>query len=295
MGSASTGQPADAANRAALAGLTSAPQPATSRPRGWARTSSARRVTSCRSWRARRDARDRPRPAFGSTRSVDQRRARREQRLAKREIEMNRAGRFADRLRDAAAREGPPRHPRARLVGGRTGIAIPADGAAEEVGLVDRLARADVLQLGRTVSRAHDERNPARTTLRPPRDGSWPRPCRRAQHHGRATARETQSERTKRRRAFVENDVHATRSSRASASARGVERDPGADHRIGDARAGPLVDEGRRERRGRVACSHAGPPRVRMRPCPDRVSSSFPASPRRRARGPARPRSPRVV
>ena len=146
------GQPAARAKRSAIAGSTPAPQPATTSPRGCARTSAARRATSAarRLAARRRHVRTHGAPPARPGAST-QRRAGRHERFAERQVEVHRPGGRSDRVRDRARRERAP--PRVRL--GIAGLASGGPGSwnqrtepPKRRGLVDRLARAPVAQLG---------------------------------------------------------------------------------------------------------------------------------------------------
>ena len=207
---------------------------------------------------------------------------------------MHRPGRRAERLGDRAARERTPGRRRRRASSvGRPGIAEPTHRVAVEVRLVDRLARAGVAQLGRAIGGAHDQRNARVRRLHDRGMEVRGRGTRRAQHHRRA-GRSRGRGPSARNAAERSSSTTCTRSA-AVAGERERERRrarSGRDDRVGHARARPLVDQRRRERRGGVASGHRGPAaRARMRPWPDRASFSFPASPRPRARGRAPPRS----
>ena len=83
------------------------------------------------------------------------------QRLAEREVEMDRSGRVAtSRLHGARCRR--PRVTNERVVSNRNGhVDKPLDVAAKELDLVDRLRRAPVAQLRRSIRGQDEERDAA--------------------------------------------------------------------------------------------------------------------------------------
>ena len=103
-----------------------------------------------------------------------------DERLAERQVEVDRPGAAARRRRrldDGPGGERARQVDRAASVGD-AGVVEPAHGGAVEVGLVDRLGRPDVAQLGRPVGRAHDAAARRPGGPRPRRGGARPPPCR---------------------------------------------------------------------------------------------------------------------
>ncbi len=158
-GSASTGQPAASANASTVDGSTPAPQPASTTPRGGAADQVGERLDH----RGRRCAHTRrarrPGTVVRATGRVDERRARGDQRLPERQVEVHRSRRRAERGVHRARRERPPRRADTVAVFRRAGIAVPAHRVAVELGLVHGLPRAGVAELGRAVGGAHDHRH----------------------------------------------------------------------------------------------------------------------------------------
>ena len=246
MASASTGQPVAAAS--AVDGVGAAPlaPPARITPAG--RSSSATTSSATAGAPAAR-----PRPVDRTARR--QRAGLPDERLAERQVEVHRAGRPAA----SNARRASERHVAAPAVVGHAGIVEPAHGRPVQPGLVDRLRRADVAQLGRPVGR-HDEHR-ARRTARPRRRpaGSWPPPCRSCTAAPPARPAKPDAEGDERRRpARRGRRARPVRRAPSSASAIGVLRDPGATTAWRTPRRDPLVDERGAERRLGVAAGHIG-------------------------------------
>ena len=147
---------------------------------------------------------------------------------------------------------------------------------------------ADVAQLGRPVGGAHDQRHLGLVGLDHRRRGARRRPCRSCTapppadpSPGRDRGPGTPPSARRGGRGA------ASRGSAASASASGVEREPGADDRVGHAGAHPLVHQ--RGAEGRRRCSPAYLGLVRLHAerlgAGGRASSWCTASPRPGARG----------
>ena len=168
-----------------------------------------------------------------------------DERLAERQVEVHRPGRPRPRAPGAAS----DRHVAGAAGVGDAGIVEPPHGAAVEVGLVDRLRRADVAQLGRAVGGHDEHRHVRQAGLDDGRVEVGRRRAARAQQHGRRPA-EPEPEGDERRRPLVVDDVHGERPAAPSrASAIGVLREPGATTAWRDAVGDPLVDERGAERR----------------------------------------------
>ena len=208
IGSARTGQPAHSAKRAAEGGDTPAPHPATSNPRGCARTRSATRSTSAAAGaRVAGVLTVHGRPSDRPGASTER---------APVGTSGSRNGRFkctgpAGGPSDSATatRERTPNDTRAGLVDRRSGIAEPPNRLTEQMHLVDRLTRAGVTKLRRTVCRTHDQRDARVRRLDHRRVEVRGCRSRGAQHHDRAAAPEREPERPERGRALVEHDLHA--------------------------------------------------------------------------------------
>ena len=146
----------------------------------------------------------------------------------------------------ARRRERAPRRRRRRIR--NAGIVEPADRTSVEVGLVDRLWRADVAKLWWPVGRDDDHRHVGEPGL----DDRWVevggrRPARAQQHRRGATQSEPEGD--ERGRSFVVDHVHRDlwpcgKGQRHRRAAR-----PGCDHPVADAVDDELVDQRRAERR----------------------------------------------
>ena len=240
------GQPAAAANRVTVAGVASAPQPA---------TSDAARVRAHASPRAPRRAAASGRtgaPARHGPRS--HRRAARARRPSGAPV--GTSGSRNGRLRctgpgggptACAATRGTRAHATSRphrvRSARRTGIAEPAHRVAVQLRLVDRLPRAGVAQLGRPVGGAHEQRY-ARVRRLDDRGmevrGRGPRG---AAHDRGPAAREPDAERAERGRALVEHDVDADPVVAGERERERRRTRAGRDDRVGDTRPRPLVDQ----------------------------------------------------
>ena len=162
---------------------------------------------------------------------------------------------------------------RACLVG-HTGVDRPAQRPREQPGLLDGLGRADVMELGRPVRSAHDERHAGQVRLHHSRVNPDRRRSARRDEHRRATGAQARS-RPRRRPPSARPAARAARSGShdARATTSGVERETGSHDGVGQSGAHPLVDE-----RGREAG------RYRHRRCPSSASppTGRPGSTRRR-------------
>ena len=156
-GDASTGQPSAAAICATYSRRPD-PAPATIRPR-WPARSPARSTTESSGGAARRS----PHPRALGRAGRRQLAGRADQRLAEREVEVHGSGVGAGRLGvGSGGQRAPP------VGGGLVGHARrvePAGRPTEEVRLVDGLRRADVVELGRPVGRAHEQRHASQVGL----------------------------------------------------------------------------------------------------------------------------------
>jgi len=127
----------------------------------------------------------------------------RDQGLTKRQVHMNRSG---ARLSDSPRRHAPPEPGRVRQLDRNARVEEPPDRRAVKALLVDRLIRAGALQLGRPVSREHDQRR-ARVRGFDHRGVKFRGRCtRRAKQHHRLARGLGQADPKERARALV--DVH---------------------------------------------------------------------------------------
>ena len=231
-GSASTGQPATSAKRNTVDGLTPAPQPATTSPRGrsatrWASASSIS-TDGARTPGALRG----PRPVVGAAGRVDQLVAGGHQRLAERQVEVHRPGRTGPSAAPTA-RRGRARATRRPRRDGRSaprarGTSAPPHRRASPGRRSGRRRCRAARAVGRRCTRSSGR---GRGGPRAPRGGSSrPRcPTCTAAIAGRPLARARP-----RAKNAAERSSRCTctriRSSPASASASGAEREPGARH-----------------------------------------------------------------
>ena len=230
-GSASTGQPATSANRSS-GRRADAGTPARHHEPPWPVGDEVReRVEHLDRRRAHARCVRGPRTAVGATGRVDQLVARRHQRLAERQVQVDRARPGAPTA-SATEREASARHAapdagavgRARRPRGTTAPRRRRASAGRRSGRRRcRAARAD----GRRCTRSS---GPVRGALRGPRDGSSRPRCPTCTARARdARSRRARPSGEERGRALVEEARGAgSRSSPASASASGAERDPGA-------------------------------------------------------------------
>ncbi len=231
-GSASTGTPRRSAN-AAISEATcssSSVRPATSTVRGGrgTRPASARCPRGARRGRPTVARPRGPRAPAGSC----ARRLAEDERLAQRHVEMDRTGPALERRPVGAAGELPdPAHRRGVEHRRELELAEPLGVVAVELELIDRLAGADVAQLGRPIGGEHDQRDPAPVRLH---DGGHQlrggRP-RRARDRDRAPARPRGADGEEPGAALV--DVREAAQPRApgrATSTIGVLRDPGEVH-----------------------------------------------------------------
>jgi hypothetical protein len=131
----------------------------------------------------------------------------------------------------------------------------PAHGVSEQVGLVDRLRRADVAQLGWAVGGDDEHRNGGQVGLDDRGVEVGRRRAARAQQHGRRPG-QSEAEGDERRRPLVVDDVdshlrplgESQRHRRVPATRR--------HHGVPHPSLRPLVDEGRTERRLRGLLAH---------------------------------------
>ncbi len=211
-----------------------------------------------------------PRRAILAAGRVDEWIARGNERLPERQVEVHGTRRRTTRLGNGATRHRAPGRARTGPVRRWTGIVEPPHRAAEEVGLIDRLAGAGITQLRGPVGRAHDERYPGVVRLDDRGVEVGRRRPRRAQTHRGTPGCERDAERTKRGRAFVEDDVHAQPAVSGERERERRRPRPGRDDSVGDTGARPFVDQRGGERRRRVpeappgACRHGAAPDATM-------------------------------
>ena len=179
----------------------------------------------------------------------------------------------------ATARDANGRHERCGRGVGRTEIAEPVDGGAEQMRLIDRLRGTDAAQLGRPVGGAHEQRHssvPGFDHCRVQVRGRGPR---RAAHDDGPPGRHRHPEGAECGRSFVEDDVDGDAIITGEREDQRRVARPGRHDGMGHAGAGELVDEGHRERGGHIHGRH----QARIRGCGGLCW--FRGSPRRRARG----------
>ncbi len=158
----------------------------------------------------------------------------------------------------------------------------PTGRRGEQPVLFDGLRRAGVMQLGRPVRRAHDERDPGVVRLDHGRVQLGGGSAARHADDGGPPGRHRQPQGEERRAALVEADVDPKSLRQGSAS--GVDREPAQIDRIGDPEPDPLVHQG-----GAEGGLYAHPSCHSMSKCAARGRrwSSCTASPRRVGSGAA--------
>ena len=160
----------------------------------------------------------------------------RQQRLAERHVEVHGTRRAGERGRDRATRQRADVCLGRRIAVEQRQLREPLRLAPVEVVLVDRLRRAAVAQLGRPVGREHDQRHArVRAPRPPPARAPSPRCPDVDEHDDRPAIGAGHAHREEARGALVEQHPHAEAAFARSASASGVDRDPGADDGVADA------------------------------------------------------------
>ena len=187
------------------------------------------------------------RPRHAARSSGGQRTGTADERISERKVEMDRPRRLGGSQGDGARPERAPRVTRRLVRHARVGE--PAHRPAVQVGLVDRLRRADIAQFRRTIGRAHEQRHLAEMGL----DDGRMQVCRRGsagrEDDGRHTRRGTDAQRGKTRGALVVEDVNRQLCSFCECERhRGGPR-PRCDNRVAHTGPHPFIDQGGRERR----------------------------------------------